>query len=396
MRFPALGLAALILCSALPAQELPAPGYDFRAVRKVMQDAVAQKKVAGISLLLIHRGKPVFKEAFGMLDIESGVPLATDSIVNLASSTKWISATAIMMLADEGKISLDDPVGRYFPDFADLPIKGSTEKGNPTFRQCLSHTAGFVEQSPELGMPNLTLMQSVDAIRKSHPELLSKPGTEFRYGGVSYQVAGATVERITTMAFETYLQRRIFTPLGMVDTTFNPQGDQLRRTGPVYAPQPSGSFAIVNLPPDGQNQNSRVAGGLYSTLDDYGHFLELHYKNGKFRTRQMIAEESSIAMRTEQTHGVRMVNNPAGTQPYGLGTWLKDETNERIAMVVSDAGLFGTYPWIDYPRELIAVVFTQTPVAQCRRLVEVDVPNAVNSAIDSGPKIVPGRKDPTP
>jgi CubicO group peptidase (beta-lactamase class C family) len=360
--------------------------YDFSKLHQLLGDAVSSNKVAGISLLLMHRGKVVFQEAFGQLDLEGRVPFTTDSIVNLASSTKWISATAMMMLVDDGKISLDDPVSKYFVEFANLPIQGAPgEKANPTFRQCFSHTAGFVAQSPELGFPDLTLRESVGAILKAQPELLAKPGTEFRYGGVSYQVAGAVIERVSGMSFEEFLRKRIFTQLGMSNTTFNPNGDQLRRTGPVYAPQKDGSFHIVNLPPDGQNRNSRVAGGLYSTLSDYSHFLELQWRNGRFRNLQLLAPESAVLLRTDQTRGVRVVDSPGGMTHYGLGVWLNEMDARGMGTSVSDGGAFGTYPWIDYHRELIGVLFTQTPLAQCRDLVEKVIPAAAREAIDNGP-----------
>src|ERR1700683_1428356 len=115
---------ALTLSLPLMGQEAPPLGYDFSKVHQLMCEAVSSNKVAGISLLLIHRGKVVFQEAFGQLDIESRVPFTTDSIVNLASSTKWISATAMMMLVDDRKISLDDPISKYFSEFANLPIQG--------------------------------------------------------------------------------------------------------------------------------------------------------------------------------------------------------------------------------------------------------------------------------
>jgi CubicO group peptidase (beta-lactamase class C family) len=360
--------------------------YDFSKVHELLGGAVSSNKVAGISLLLIHRGKVVFQEAFGQLDIESRVPFNTDSIVNLASSTKWISATAMMMLVDDGKISLDDPISKYFSEFANLPVQGMAgEKANPTFRQCFSHTAGFAAQSPELGFPELTLRESAAQILKSQPALLAKPGSEFRYGGVSYQLAGAVIERVSGMGFEEFLRKRIFTQLGMTDTTFNPYGDQLRRTGPVYSPQPDGSFHIVNLPPDGQNRNSRVAGGLYSTLGDYSHFLELQWRNGRFRNLQLLAPESAVILRTDQTHGMRFVDSPGGTTHYGLGVWLNEMDGHGMGTSVSDGGAFGTYPWIDYHRELIGVLFTQTPLAQCRDLVEKVIPDAARAAVDAGP-----------
>jgi CubicO group peptidase (beta-lactamase class C family) len=376
---------ALSLSLSLRAQAAPA-GYNFSNLHQLMGEAVSSNKVAGISLLLIHRGKAVFQEAFGQLDVESRVPFTTDSIVNLDSSTQWISATAMMMLVDDRKISLDDPVSKYFSEFANLPFQGTPgEKANPTFRQCFSHTAGFPAQAPELGFPDLALRESAAAILKAQPALAAKPGTEFRYGGVSYQVAGAVIERITGLAFEEFLRRRIFTQLSMNDTTFNPYGDQLRRTGPVYSPQTDGSFHIVHPPPDGQNRNSRVAGGLYSTLSDYGHFLELQWRNGRFRNLQLLAQESVVLLRTDQTRGMRFVDSPGGATHYGLGVWLNEMDARGMGTAVSDGGAFGTYPWIDYHRELIGVLFTQTPLAQCRDLVEKVIPNAARAAIDAGP-----------
>jgi CubicO group peptidase (beta-lactamase class C family) len=215
--------------------------------------------------------------------------------------------------------------------------------------------------------------------------LAAKPGTEFRYGGVSYQVAGAVIERVSGMSFEEFLRKRIFTQLGMNDTTFNPSGDQLRRTGPVYSPQADGTFHIVNLPPDGQNRNSRVAGGLYSTLADYGHFLELQWRIGRFRNLQLLSQESAILLRTDQTKGIHYVDSPGGNTHYGLGVWLDEMDGHGMGTSVSDGGAFGTYPWIDFHRELIGVLFTQTPRAQCKDLVEKVIPTAARAAIDAGP-----------
>ncbi len=379
-----LTTAVLFVVCAANAQN--APGYDFTKLQEALGGAISAHQVAGISLLVMHHGQVIFQSAYGQLDIESHVPLSTDSILNLASSTKWISATAMMMLVDDRKISLDDPISKYYVEFANLPVHGAAgEKANPTFRQCFSHTAGYVEQSPELGFPDLTLHDSAAAILKSHPELVARPGTEFRYGGVSYQMAGAVIERIAGSTFEDFLRRRIFGPLGMNNTTFNPSGDQLRRTGPVYAPQTEGGFRMVFPPPDGTNRNSRVAGGLYSTLADYSHFLEMQWRNGRYHGVQLISNDSAITLRTDQASKAKIVYSPGGTTHYGLGTWLNEMDAKGIGTVVSDGGAFGTYPWIDYKREVVAVLFTQTPLAQCRELVEKTIPEIVRATVDAGP-----------
>lgn len=129
-----------------------------------------------------------------------------------------------------------------------------------------------------------------------------------------------------------------------------------------------------------------MAGGLYSTLGDYSHFLELQWRNGRFRNLQLLAQESAVALRTDQTRGVRFVNSPGGATHYGLGVWLNEMDDHGMGTSVSDGGAFGTYPWIDYHRELIGVLFTQTPLAQCKALVETVIPNAARAAIDAGPQ----------
>src|SRR5947209_9127010 len=127
-----------------------ASGYNFSEVRKLLKDSVENRKVAGCSLLLIHRDKVIFEEAYGFSNVETKKPFAAETLVHLASSSKWISASAMMLLVDDGKLSLDDPIGKYLPQFRDMLVKGTSTKANPTFRQCFSHTAGFPGQAAAL------------------------------------------------------------------------------------------------------------------------------------------------------------------------------------------------------------------------------------------------------
>jgi CubicO group peptidase (beta-lactamase class C family) len=161
---PLLALASL---APLPAAGPPsyevdpsaARKYDFSALRARMKQAVDKGRVPGISVLVMRHDKVVFKEAYGLSDIENKIPFRTDLVCQLASSTKWVSGATLMAAVEEGKLSLDDPIGKYFPQFKDIPIKNSGKHGNPTIRQCFTHTAGIigtsgsssVEQTPSNG-----------------------------------------------------------------------------------------------------------------------------------------------------------------------------------------------------------------------------------------------------
>ncbi|MDQ2948240.1 MAG: beta-lactamase family protein, partial [Acidobacteriota bacterium] len=141
-------------------------------------------------------------------------------------------------------------------------------------------------------------------------------------------------------------------------------------------------------PPSGNNRNCRIAGGLYGTLDDYGRFLQMQLAGGSFAGKRILSRESTLLMRTDQVHAAAIAYSPFKMafpdEPtrYGFGTWLNSVDGHGVGISVSDGGAYGTRPWIDFDRDLIAVFFTQTPLRGIFRLVEKDVPNAVRAAID--------------
>ena len=159
---------------AAPSMEVDtaaAAKYDFTAVRTLLKGAVDNNTVPCASLLLIHKDKVIFKEAFGWADIENKKPLTVDSMCHLASSTKWLTGTALIAAVEDGYVALDDPVGKYYPVMKDMPIKDSQEKGNPTLRQCFSHSAGFEVACPALRDSTLTFQECVARIPTELPQL---------------------------------------------------------------------------------------------------------------------------------------------------------------------------------------------------------------------------------
>ncbi|MBT3943272.1 MAG: beta-lactamase family protein [Chloroflexi bacterium] len=225
-----------------------------------MQGMVDEGKLAGISTLLARKGEIFHQENFGQLDLESGRAIQTDSIYRIFSMTKPIASVALMMLHEQAKFRLDDPLSAYIPEFADLTVAtGMTQTGvrlespisAPTVRQLLSHSAGFsygwFQDTPVDKMYQDAKILSVGSDLESMVSRLAKiplayqPGTQWRYS-VSTDVVGRLVEVLSGQSFDQYLQERIFEPLGMSDTRFHVPEEDLDRFATVYGPSESGGI----------------------------------------------------------------------------------------------------------------------------------------------------------
>ncbi|OYT71992.1 MAG: hypothetical protein CFK52_06420 [Chloracidobacterium sp. CP2_5A] len=334
-------------------------GYDFSATRSQLQAAVAANQPPGLSLMVRHRNRTVLREAYGRLS--PGIPFSTESRVFLASSTKLISMAAVMVCVDRGLIRLDDPVGQYLPAFRDMPVARSTQRGNPTIRQCMSHTAGMYGQSRALNDETISLEEATAIIAAENTPLRALPGTDFAYGGVSMHVIGRVVEVVTGTPFDTFTRQTILAPCRMTRTAFTE----------------SGEFTA----------NPRVAGGMWSTLDDYMNFLRMLYAGGVFEGRRVLSAQSCLEMRRDQTRGVPIVSSPyqGYGQPdtrYGFGWWLNAVDANGVGVNVSDGGALGTLPWIDYRTGALGVFFAQTSLGSVFSLTE-QIRASVNQAIQS-------------
>lgn len=371
---------------ALKVDAQAAARYDLAALRKMLQAAVDSQKVPCCSLLLLHKDKVVFKEAFGWADVEKKKPLTTDSICHLASSTKWITAAGMMALVDEGKIVLDDPIGKYFPAFKDMPIEGSDAKGNPTLRQCFSCTHGMPNSGLHVTEANQPLLGTIEAIAKS-PKVLRlqwKPGAKYDYHNTGMQIVGGVVEKVSGKPFEQYLRERILDPVGMNDTTFNPKGDQLPRVATIYSPKKDGGFAFFRGPQGGKLRSRSIGGGLYSTLDDYARFLQMYMHDGAYAGKKVLSPKAIHALTSDQTAGAPVVKSPyQGQKGYALGAAVMEVDADGKPVVLADGGAFGTCCWIDRQRDLVAISFTQYQLRNIYGFVMTEVPKAFREAVDS-------------
>jgi CubicO group peptidase (beta-lactamase class C family) len=287
----------------------------------------AVPRIGGSVLLVMKDGRLVHRRAFGGFNVDTRVPIA--------SASKWLSAAAILALVDRGALGLDDKARKYIPALIG-------DKAAITVRQLLSHTSGLPEEARCLNTRTTTLEACVNEIAAA--PLLSAPGVRFRYGGPSMQVAGRIAEVAGRQPWHELFRDLIADPVGLAHTTFE---------------------GLVDT------ANPRIAGGAFSTADDYAAFLEMIRNGGMAGARRVLSEESIEAMQRDQTNGVPLSATPysafAGLDPalpltrYGLGVWL-DRIDARTGRGVelSAQGAFGFSPWIDRDRRVAGVLVVRS------------------------------------
>ena len=236
----------------------------------------------------------------------------------IASSSKWLSAALVMTFVDEGKLNLDDSVGKF------LPVMTKSGKGNIRIWQCLSHLTGIKEPSLKESLREMKNIQSMyEAIDKiAQQPMEGEPGKTFHYSSAGLQIAGAVLEKISGKDFEMLFSERIATPCNMNNSDF------------------------------GMGKVAMPAGGGYSTVDDYMNFLVMILHDGKFNGKQVVSKNSIIKMQQNYAKGATVVFTPAeaGSWGYGFGEWVMEEAEIRSKGVTSP-GLFGSFPWVDNERK---------------------------------------------
>lgn len=319
-RLAPMWLAATLLFATAAVAAEPPPGLKAQ-LEKVVADGAP-----GVTALAFKDGKLLYR-----LDVGD---IAPDAQLPIASASKWMTATLVMTVVDEGKLSLDQPIGERLPEF-------TGEAGKVTLRQLMSFTAGqgSLEGFFDLRQdPHITLAESARQVA-ARP-LTDPPGTAFRYGGPSLQVAGALVEQATGKTWAELFQERIAGPLGMTRTYW---GNPLR----------------PGLKPD-EVRNPNLQAGVYTTADDYGRFITMLAGRGESNGKRIISEKAFDAMETLQTAKATMAYKPPGATSldgYALGNWCETvEAGGRCGMV-SSPGAFGTYPWIDRDNGVYGVFF---------------------------------------
>jgi CubicO group peptidase (beta-lactamase class C family) len=355
----ALLAAAFSEATSFAASPEPPASPEVTAAMRPYLDSY---KMAGIIGIIADKtGKVHFKNLLGYADIEARKPISEDNVFWVASMTKMFAGASIMMLVDEGKVSLDDPVTKFIPQLSKWMVVDEKDANHVllkplvrpvTIRHLLSHTHGLTgsaEIQQVAGSDSTPL--KARAISSVTGPLQWQPGEKYQYGNQGMNIAARVVEIVSGMAYEDFLQKRFFDPLGMTETTFWPTDAQIARLASAYGPNKEktgyakGGVGFLTKPfSDRAHRFPEAGGGLFSTTHDILRYGLMLANNGELDGKRYLSSAAMDELRKEQTGATKM--------PYSLGYHL------RNGMFGHD-GAYGTDLSVHPKTGLVAVFMVQ-------------------------------------
>jgi CubicO group peptidase (beta-lactamase class C family) len=336
-----------------------------------MQEMIAKNEIAGAVTVVVSKEKVLDLESTGFADIASHRPMAPDTLFWIASMTKPITGAAILMLQDEGKLKVTDAVAKYLPEFASLKTP-SGKAANLTITQILTHTSGLGEAGGPAAQQAKTLADLVPLWLAAPMQY--EPGEKWKYTQSGINAAARIVEVESGMTFDSFLQKRLFDPLGMKHTTFYLTDDFRKQlvtaysrsdvTGTLEAVPPRPEFGPRDRPPQGN-------GGLYSTGPDYARFCQMLLNGGTFEGRRYLSAVAMKFLSTPQTGEMPTgffqndrFGNHGTNYGWGIATCVLRTPHEGVAEVLSPGsyghgGAWGTQAWIDPVKGVAYVLMVQ-------------------------------------
>lgn len=390
------GLLLALASGSLHAQQSSPATLGFAPERLARIDTAFQRyvddgKMAGAVALVMRHGQVAYFRAFGDADREAHRPMTTDALFRIASQTKAVTSVAVMMLVEEGRLALSDPVSRYIPSFAHTSVLTRSDTGavlapatRPiTIRDLLTHTAGIsygtdslvADRYRALGLGPAAgwgwyLADKAEPVCATMDRLgtlpfVAQPGTRFVYG-YNTDILGCVVERVSGMPLDRFFRTRIFEPLGMRNTWFFPPASASGRLPAVYVwddnglrraePGPRGQGEYIG----GPRMNFSGGAGLIATAADYGRFLQMLLNGGSLDGARLLSPATVRLMTTPQVSGEVY----GGTQ-RGFGLGFSILVNPGLAGEYGSAGRFGwggaygTTYWVDPEADLVALFMVQ-------------------------------------
>jgi len=360
--------ATLALCAALSAfaEEPTLPG-----IGEALQEMIAKHEIAGAVSAVVTRDKLLHLETTGFADVAAKRPMTPDTLFWIASMTKPITGAAILMLQDEGKLNVADPVAKYLPEFASLKTP-SGKPANLTLTQILTHTSGLGEAGGPAAQQARTLADLVPLWLAAPMQY--EPGQKWQYTQSGINAAARIVEVVSGMTFDAFLQRRLFDPLGLKHTTFYLGDEQRARlvtayaknkdTGALDAVPPRPEFGPRDRPPQGN-------GGLYSTAPDYARFCQMLLNGGTLDGRRYLSAAAMKFLTTPQTGDLPTgffqndtYGNRGANYGWGIATCILRAPHDGVAAMLSPGtyghgGAWGTQAWIDPVKGVAYVLMVQ-------------------------------------
>jgi CubicO group peptidase (beta-lactamase class C family) len=362
---------------------LSASGLD--RLRRVLAREIDQKRLPGAVAMIARQGKLGFLEAFGVQDPATGAPMQIDSIFRIYSMTKPIVSVAIMMLVEEGRLFLAEPLAKYVPAFADAKVAVERDGGRVdlvpaerpiTIHDLLRHTSGLTYEFvgagavqrmyAEANLPSTNQTNADQVERLATLPLFSQPGRQWDYSR-STDVLGRIVEIVSGDRLGAFLRKRIFEPLGMSDTGFDVPTEKQSQIAEPFATDPETGDAVRLLDIRRPAKFESGGGGLVSTIGDYASFLDMLAAGGTREGERLLARKTIDLMRSDHL-GPSVRRGSELLQPgHGFGLGFAVRTQPGMSVMPGSVGLYfwggiaGTTFWIDPAEELYAIMLVQAP-----------------------------------
>ena len=385
-------------------------------IDQILRQKCEAKEIPGVVAMAATGNEVIYQGAFGKRDLSKDDPMTTDTVFWIASMTKAITSAAGMQLVEQGKLSLDEPIGKLLPDLANPQVlEGFDAKGEPklrpakkpiTLRHLMTHTAGYCydvwngdmgKYQEKTGTPNI--FSCLNAALKG--PIMSDPGTRWEYG-INIDFVGKAVEAVSGKRLDAYLRDNMFAPLGMNDTGFKITGDMRRRLVGMHARGEDGQLGAIPFELEQEPEFHMGGGGLYSTAGDYIKFTQMILNKGRGNGNQVLKAETVATMgqnhigdlnMTKMTTATPIYTNDVDLYPdqakkWGLSFMINTaRTAEgRSAGSLAWAGLANTYYWIDPARDVTGVILMQLLPFADRLCLEAfaDFERGVYAGLDAG------------
>ena len=347
-----------LLASVAAAQEVPTVSA---AITAALTPFVSDHALAGAVTLAADKDRTLDLQAVGFADVAARKPMRTNAVFWIASQSKPVTAAALMLLVDEGRLNLDDPVEKYLPEFHGQWLIAERDSDHLTLkkpvrpitvRNILSHTSGlpFASSVEHPTLDALPLREA--ALSYALSPLQFEPGSKYQYSNAGINTAGRLIEVLSGMAYETFLQKRLLDPLGMKDTTFWPNKKQMARLAKAHKPNAAKdgleetTITQLRYPlDDRKNRYPMPAGGLFSTAQDVGRFCRMLLNGGALEGKRYLSEAAVEQMTRKQT-------GDAVSEGYGLGLSVGGDW-------FGHGGAYATNMTIDRKHGLITVFLVQ-------------------------------------
>jgi CubicO group peptidase (beta-lactamase class C family) len=340
-------------------------------IEEAMLEMISKNEVAGSVTVVATQDRLLHLQATGLADVAAQKRMNVDTLFWIASMTKPVTGAAILMLQDEGRLNIADPVAKFIPEFAALKSP-SGKPANLTITQILTHTSGLGEANGPAALQAHTLAELVPLWLAAPMQF--EPGSQWKYCQSGINAAARIVEVVSGMTFDTFLQKRLFDPLGMTHTTFYPTGQQWAQVATAYAKNPDtgrleavpprGDFGKRGRPPLGN-------GGLYSSAKDYTRFCQMLLNGGTLEGRRILSADAVKALSAVHTGALECgffqkeeFGRHGKNYGWGIGTCVLKEPHAGLAETLSPGtfghgGAWGTQAWIDPQKQVIQVLMVQ-------------------------------------